>query len=496
MYYDIFISHASEDKETIVEPLIQILNEKNLKVWYDAESIKLGDNIYSSIMQGISRSRFAIIIFTENFIKKGWTNFELGAFSLQQFANKRKIIPVFFKIDTQYLTSSYQFLTGLKGIHSNSIEEVAEEVFTLFKKYKIHANEYIDLNIKTLIEVCDFFEDCKRHELFSLSSHIRSFIQISYVDFDMAIIKAKKITDWILYDVTEKNNRDNPKTEFNNDLQSFKNTGFINKNILQHIDVINSFYECLLGKDNMNLTSSANNLELCSLSIHAILNWYYNNFFLNKEKNEINLSIVSPSDITDADIIECYNIERLLLPHELISPVEVVLEWYRYNNYIMHGVRDIETKKLIAFINAIPITDSLFAEIEKGNYVDTHIPISEIREYNIPDFYKLYLCSFCVHPEYHNSNAFKLLYDSFIDLLLELASKKDIYISDLIADAVTPDGEKLCKIVDMKHICNSSHKSNIYKTTLIPPSIRLRNIKGAKFLAFYNKKYEEYKELL
>ncbi|HHH54646.1 MAG TPA: TIR domain-containing protein, partial [Bacteroidetes bacterium] len=45
MKKDIFISHASEDKHTIIEPLVQILEQNGISYWYDNEDIGWGDNI-------------------------------------------------------------------------------------------------------------------------------------------------------------------------------------------------------------------------------------------------------------------------------------------------------------------------------------------------------------------------------------------------------------------------------------------------------------------
>ncbi len=43
--FDVFISHASEDKAAFVEPLANHLVQHGLKVWYDAFTLKLGDRL-------------------------------------------------------------------------------------------------------------------------------------------------------------------------------------------------------------------------------------------------------------------------------------------------------------------------------------------------------------------------------------------------------------------------------------------------------------------
>jgi len=41
--FDVFISHASEDKDDIVRPLANALQAAGLEVWYDEFELKIGD---------------------------------------------------------------------------------------------------------------------------------------------------------------------------------------------------------------------------------------------------------------------------------------------------------------------------------------------------------------------------------------------------------------------------------------------------------------------
>lgn len=40
--YDVFISHATEDKDDLVRPLAEALRERGLDVWYDEFELKVG----------------------------------------------------------------------------------------------------------------------------------------------------------------------------------------------------------------------------------------------------------------------------------------------------------------------------------------------------------------------------------------------------------------------------------------------------------------------
>ena len=43
--WDLFICHASEDKEVVARPLAEYLREKGYRVWYDEFSLKIGDSL-------------------------------------------------------------------------------------------------------------------------------------------------------------------------------------------------------------------------------------------------------------------------------------------------------------------------------------------------------------------------------------------------------------------------------------------------------------------
>ena len=59
--YDVFISHASEDKDVIVRPLAIIFERLSVRVWYDEFSLQLGDSLTTSIDKGLQESRYGVV---------------------------------------------------------------------------------------------------------------------------------------------------------------------------------------------------------------------------------------------------------------------------------------------------------------------------------------------------------------------------------------------------------------------------------------------------
>jgi hypothetical protein len=92
--WDVFISHASEDKDEIARPLAEALRANRLRVWYDEFSLKLGDSLRQSIDKGLGRSRFGVVILSPRFFEKHWPQQELNGLVTREVNAKKVILPV------------------------------------------------------------------------------------------------------------------------------------------------------------------------------------------------------------------------------------------------------------------------------------------------------------------------------------------------------------------------------------------------------------------
>ena len=79
--WDLFISHASEDKASVARPLAEILREKGIRVWIDETELCLGDSLRAKIDEGLAQSRFGLVIVSRAFLSKRWPIQELNGLS-------------------------------------------------------------------------------------------------------------------------------------------------------------------------------------------------------------------------------------------------------------------------------------------------------------------------------------------------------------------------------------------------------------------------------
>ncbi len=67
--WDIFLSHASEDKQDVVRPLARLLEGRGKRVWLDEQQIALGDRLRGKIDEGLARSRWAVVVLSPHYLQ-------------------------------------------------------------------------------------------------------------------------------------------------------------------------------------------------------------------------------------------------------------------------------------------------------------------------------------------------------------------------------------------------------------------------------------------
>ncbi len=96
--YDVFISHASEDKDPFVRKLAEELHDLQLRVWYDEFELSVGDSLRRSIDNGIARSKYGVVVLSPAFFAKNWTQYELDGLVSGQVNGNKVILPIWYNV--------------------------------------------------------------------------------------------------------------------------------------------------------------------------------------------------------------------------------------------------------------------------------------------------------------------------------------------------------------------------------------------------------------
>lgn len=139
-----FISHASEDKDEFVRPLVKALKGYGIKVWYDELILRPGDSLRRSIDQGLVECTAGIVIISPNFFRKQWTQRELDALFTSEISGKTRLIPIWHKVGANDVAAVSAFMADRVAIKSDiGIDEVAYQLSQLLPTETVHSNQYI-----------------------------------------------------------------------------------------------------------------------------------------------------------------------------------------------------------------------------------------------------------------------------------------------------------------------------------------------------------------
>ena len=131
--YDVFISHASEDKNAVVRPLAHALQNGGLKVWYDEFELRIGDSLRRKIDTGLAKSKFGVVVLSRSFFGKGWPNYELDGLVTCAVSGEQVLLPIWHDITKQevvdYSPSLADKLARSTGTHT--VEEIANEIISV-----------------------------------------------------------------------------------------------------------------------------------------------------------------------------------------------------------------------------------------------------------------------------------------------------------------------------------------------------------------------------
>lgn len=133
--WDVFISHASEDKATVARPLRDALTHLGVSVWLDEARLRVGDSLRRKIDEGIRASRFGVVVLSEAFFRKGWTNHELDGLVTRNVAGEQSLLPIWHDLSAEQVRHYSPSLADKVAMSTGSlsIEEMAQQIAEVVK---------------------------------------------------------------------------------------------------------------------------------------------------------------------------------------------------------------------------------------------------------------------------------------------------------------------------------------------------------------------------
>lgn len=133
--YDVFVSHAWEDKADFVEAFVQALKDREIKVWYDKSKIKWGDSMRARIDDGLRKSKFGVAILSPNYIAEGkyWTKAELDGLFQMESINGKTLLPIWHNLTKKQVMDYSPILASKLAMTTATMtaEEIADELLDM-----------------------------------------------------------------------------------------------------------------------------------------------------------------------------------------------------------------------------------------------------------------------------------------------------------------------------------------------------------------------------
>ncbi|MEO3998884.1 DUF1883 domain-containing protein [Mesorhizobium sp. CAU 1732] len=128
--FDVFISHASEDKDDVVRPLASALREAGLSVWYDEFELRIGDSLRRKIDRGLGSSRFGVVVLSNAFFGKGWPEYELDGLVTRAVSGEQILLPIWHNVTKREVIGYSPSLADrlARSTATHTVEEIAAEI--------------------------------------------------------------------------------------------------------------------------------------------------------------------------------------------------------------------------------------------------------------------------------------------------------------------------------------------------------------------------------
>jgi hypothetical protein len=150
MSWDVFISHASEDKAAVAKPLAEMLQAKGIKVWYDEFTLNIGDRLRQSIDHGLANSRYGLVVFSPKFFQKKWPQNELDGLISMETPERPRILPVWHQVSADDVKGFSPMLAGRVGISTASgLEQLVAKIISKVFVYRVndHYGRTYEINL-------------------------------------------------------------------------------------------------------------------------------------------------------------------------------------------------------------------------------------------------------------------------------------------------------------------------------------------------------------
>lgn len=151
---------------------------------------------------------------------------------------------------------------------------------------------------------------------------------------------------------------------------------------------------------------------------------------------------------------------------------DISQKWLSVNGDLYTFCFKDRTNEIVGYINAIPVSDQTFESIKSGFTLDEEIMDSDVIPFTRNQKLKMYFLAISTKPDMRHYRGGLInvvgerLFAAFFYKLMEYWKNDRIMITEFLATAWTPPGQKICEELGMKEIGKDKYGHPIYWSDL------------------------------
>ena len=127
--YDVFLSfRGAETRKTFTDHLYTALNKKGIYTFRDDEQLERGTFINEELSKAIKKSRFAIVVLSNDYASSSWCLTELAEIVECMEMKKLTVLPVFHYVDPSDVRNQRETFVKAFAKHEERFKETIADV--------------------------------------------------------------------------------------------------------------------------------------------------------------------------------------------------------------------------------------------------------------------------------------------------------------------------------------------------------------------------------
>jgi hypothetical protein len=329
-----------------------------------------------------------------------------------------------------------------------------------------------------------------------IAKEVELFIKLSDVDPEMAAVRAQRFADVAArYIFSRRIGKAGTLTPVEM-IQALQRYEHIPANVASALEQAHLLGDVAskdaLHDSSSSVTISPHEIRACATAVHDSTRWIIEHAnTLGLVEDPENTEVIPDVDLTFDDVLRCRPIDVQAYGSNdaaYVADEDILRSWYLACSDIWTILADRSTNEIVGYINAMPVNKETFDLIRGGKFQEGEFGIENFEPYTRPGFYYLYFCSIAIREDRRTIGNLRKLLDGFMEKLWRL-SHQNIFIREIIADAVTTDGVQLCESFGMRQIGSSDRSSSLYGIQTMPPKFKIVTHSTRKLVDRYDSIY-------